>query len=61
MDEMLELMDEYLEMFGCTFPSYQLSHRGRDGICRIIIECLRKGEDAYELGYVASDKKGVTY
>ena len=39
-------------MFDDTFPSYQL---GLDeDICK---ECLRKGKDVYELGYLELDDK----
>lgn len=47
-----DIFDEYFRMFDDTFPSVQL---GLDeDICR---ECLRKGKDVYELGYLEKDKK----
>ena len=46
------VFDDYYLMFDDTFPSYQL---GLDeDICK---ECLRKGKDVYELGYLELDDK----
>ena len=51
-----ELLKEYAERFGDGFPSYQIM-RGRsdEETMEIIRECLEKGKDAYELGYVEDD------
>ena len=53
MDEMLAA---YADRFGDGFPAYQIA-RGRpdEEVIKIIQECLDKGKDAYELGYVQDD------
>lgn len=50
MDEML---DKYAEMFDDGFPMIPLGWgRSESEIIDIIKECLDKGKDVYELGYV---------
>lgn len=46
------MFDDYYLMFDDTFPSFQL---GLDE--EICCECLRKGKDVYELGYLELDDK----
>lgn len=60
-DEMIRLMDEYLDMFEKTFPSYQLRHLGEERICEIIRDCIDRGEDVYEAEYLPPNNEWVEY
>lgn len=49
-------MIEYAEKFGDGFPSFEIARGMSDEETeKIIQECLDKGKDAYELGYVQDD------
>lgn len=51
-----EKMVEYAKRFGDGFPMIPLGWgRSDEEIVEIIDECLKKGKDAYELGYVKDD------
>lgn len=51
-----KLMIEYAEKFGDGFPSFEIARGMSDEEAeKIIQECLDKGKDAYELGYVQDD------
>ena len=55
------MMIEYAKRFGDGFPSFQIMRtRSDDEIVVIIEDCLEKGKDAYELGYV-SDNEEIEY
>lgn len=55
------MMIEYAKRFGDGFPSFQIMRtRSDDEIVIIIEDCLGKGKDAYELGYV-SDNEEIEY
>jgi hypothetical protein len=53
-------MIEYAKRFGNGFPSFQImdSHNDEETI-KIIDDCLEKGKDAYELGYVTDNEDTV--
>lgn len=57
MDDQLEkLMFDYLKRFGDGFPSFQImASRTDEETIEIIEECLKKGKDAYQLGYCTID------
>lgn len=56
-----KMMIEYVKRFGDGFPSFQIMRtRSDDEIVVIIEDCLEKGKDAYELGYV-SDNEEIEY
>lgn len=56
-----EMMIEYAKRFEDGFPSFQIMRtRSDDEIIIIIEDCLEKGKDAYELGYV-SDNEEIEY
>lgn len=53
---MMEHMKKYAEKFGDGFPMFQIGRsRTDEEIVEIIKECIEKGKDAYELGYVTDD------
>ena len=53
-----EMMVEYAKRFGDGFPSFQIMRtRSDDEIIIIIEDCLEKGKDAYELGYVSGNEE----
>lgn len=53
---MEELLKRYIELFGEGFPMYQIGRsRTQEEICDIIDECLKKKQDAYELGYAKEE------
>ena len=55
------MMIEYAKRFGDGFPAFQIMRtRSDDEIVVIIEDCLEKGKDAYELGYV-SDNEEIEY
>lgn len=57
MDEVVNAkMEKYAKKFGDGFPTIPLA-RGRSDqeVIMIIDECLSKGKDVYELGYVSND------
>lgn len=57
MSKIDDLMFEYVKKFGDGFPSFQIMRtRTEDETIEIINECLEKGKDAYELGYVSDDE-----
>lgn len=57
MSEKLEkLLFKYLQKFGDGFPTFQLmAGRTEKETIAIIEECLKKGEDVYQLGYCTID------
>lgn len=51
-----EKLDAYAEKFGDGFPMMPLAWgRTDDEVIEIIDDCLSKGKDVYELGYVEDD------
>lgn len=51
-----DYLQKYIEMFGDGFPMIPLGmSRTEDEVVEIIKECLEKGKDVYELGYVEDD------
>lgn len=53
---MEEKLKEYAERFGDGFPMIPLAWGRTDKeVIKIIDDCLDKGKDAYELGYVEDD------
>jgi hypothetical protein len=55
---MPEKLNEYNERFGEGFPMIPLGWgRTDEQIMAIIDECLEKGKDVYELGYVTDDEE----
>lgn len=60
MQRMVKLMDEYLNVFGESFPSYQFMHLEMSEICKIIEDCLKRGKNAYQAKYL-TDEEGVVY
>lgn len=49
-------LDAYAEKFGEGFPMMPLAWgRTDDEVIEIIDDCLSKGKDVYELGYVEDD------
>lgn len=48
-----ELENEYIDRFGDLFPNMGIS---REYEKEIILTCLAKGKDAYELGYFDLEK-----
>lgn len=61
MDKLEKKLQEYRERFREGFPTFQLMRsRTDDEVIEIIDECLEKGRDAYDLGYV-SDDPGMDY
>lgn len=53
-----KMMIEYAKRFGDGFPSFQIMRtRSDDEIVVIIEDCLEKGKDAYELGYVSNNEE----
>ena len=51
-----EKLDAYAEKFGEGFPMMPLAWgRTDDEVIEIIDDCLSKGKDVYELGYVEDD------
>lgn len=56
-DEFMDLMFKYRTMFGEGFPTYQVCRTRTDAECTaIILECLEKEKDAYELGYATTEE-----
>lgn len=52
-------LDAYVDRFGDRFPTIPLAWgRTDDEVVTIIKDCIDKGKDVYELGYV---KKDVVY
>lgn len=52
------MMIKYAKRFGDGFPSFQIMRtRSDDEIVVIIEDCLEKGKDAYELGYVSDNEE----
>ena len=52
-----ERLDRYAETFDDGFPMIPLAWgRSDEQVCEIINECLEKGKDVYELGYVDNDE-----
>lgn len=50
-------MDEYFDRFGESFPTVPLMWgRTDEQVIELIDECLSKGKDVYELGYVDIDE-----
>lgn len=55
------LMIEYAKKFGDGFPSFQIARTiSEEETIAIIQECLDKGKDAYELGFV-TDNEDILY
>lgn len=51
-----EKLDAYTEKFGDGFPLMLLAWgRTDEEVIKIIDDCLEKGKDVYELGYVEDD------
>lgn len=51
-----EYLTEYAKKFGDGFPSFQLMRaRSPEDTIEIIKDCIDKGKDAYELGYVTDE------
>lgn len=51
-----EKLDAYTEKFGDGFPMMPLAWgRTDEEVIKIIDDCLEKGKDVYELGYVEDD------
>ena len=48
MKDIKELENEYIDKFGDLFPNIGISKEYEK---EIIVNCLSKGKDAYELGY----------
>lgn len=55
MDKLEKKMQEYEELFGDSFPSFNFMHLDPEGIIKIIDDCLEEGKDVYELGYIDDD------
>ena len=52
MKEIEKLENKYIERFGSMFPNIDISEEYEK---EIILECLKQGKDAYELGYFTLD------
>lgn len=53
---MHQALKRYREKFGDFFPTIPLAVSRTDyEVIAIIDECLKKGKDVYELGYISSD------
>lgn len=49
-------LKDYYEMFNDSFPMMPLAWgRSEKEVVAIIDECLKKGKDVYQLGYVTDD------
>lgn len=56
MDEKLnKALDDYAVKFNDAFPMFPMSSESPDRIVEIIIDCISKNKDAYELGYVEEE------
>jgi hypothetical protein len=54
MDE--KLLDKYADIFGESFPTYQVAITRSDAeVAEIIKECIEKNRTAYQLGYCTDD------
>lgn len=52
-----EYLEKYAKRFGEGFPTIPLAEsRTEEEVIEIIRECLDKGKDVYELGYVEDDE-----
>lgn len=51
----MEILEEYDEFFGDSFPTFMFSHLPEEEMLKIASECLEKGKDVYELGYLDED------
>lgn len=60
MDKLEKKMQEYEELFGDAFPSFNFMHLSPDEIIKMIDKCLEEGKDVYELGY-AEDDEDIKY
>lgn len=57
MEKLEEKLQEYAEKFDDGFPMIPLGWgKTDDKIIAIIDECVGKGKDVYELGYVSDDE-----
>ena len=61
MIELDKKLEEYGKRFSDGFPTIPLMlGRTDEEVIEIIDDCLKKGKDVYELGYV-EDKEGLFY
>lgn len=55
MNGFVEKLQDYLELFGESFPTFNFTHISEKEMEEIIDSCLKTGKDVYELGYVKDD------
>lgn len=60
-EKLVKAMDEYLQAFGDSFPADPLAvSNPPEKVIEMIGECLEKGKDVYDLGYLSLDE-GIMY
>lgn len=56
MDRLEEKLNEYSELFGESFPTFNFMHMSSKEIENVIDSCLEAGQDVYEMGYVEENE-----
>lgn len=56
MNELEQKLDEYSELFGESFPTFNFMWMSPQEMEEIIDSCLDTGKDVYELEYVENDE-----
>lgn len=49
-------LTEYLDAFGEGFPMSSLGHQEESAVIEIINDCIIKGKDVYDAGYLHLDE-----
>ncbi|KIR03455.1 hypothetical protein P261_02270 [Lachnospiraceae bacterium TWA4] len=52
MDKLKKALSEYREVFDDNFPTIPFSGRTEEELLGIIKDCLEKGKDVYDCGYL---------
>lgn len=55
MTKLNQKLMEYLDTFGEGFPMSSLGHQEESKIIEIINDCISKGKDVYDSGYLSLD------
>lgn len=55
-ENMLNALSKYFDTFDDSFPMASLGHQEESAIIEIINDCIAKGKDVYDAGYLRLDE-----
>lgn len=61
MEKLLKLFKKYNEVFPDGFPSFMFIDEDPDRIEEIILDCIEKKKNVYELGYLKEANENMNY